>query len=69
MRNLRALRDRWRLASEGDSQVIRIEGDAGIGKSRLVRELVDEVVSHQHGVVQAYQCLLRRQNGSIPSSH
>ena len=58
---LGALRERWRLASEGNAQVVRIEGDAGIGKSRLVRELMNEVASHQHGVIQSYQCTLRRQ--------
>ena len=58
---LGALRERWRLASEGNAQVVRIEGDAGIGKSRLVRELMNEVASHQHGVIQSYQCMLRRQ--------
>ena len=58
---LGALRECWRLASEGNAQVMRIEGDAGIGKSRLVRELMNEVASHQHGVIQSYQCMLRRQ--------
>jgi class 3 adenylate cyclase/tetratricopeptide (TPR) repeat protein/ABC-type transport system involved in cytochrome c biogenesis ATPase subunit len=59
---LRALRDCWHLASEGSPQVIRIEGDAGIGKSRLVRELMDEVASH-HSVIH-YQCMLRRQTAA-----
>jgi class 3 adenylate cyclase/ABC-type transport system involved in cytochrome c biogenesis ATPase subunit len=58
---LGVLRERWRLASEGNAQVMRIEGDAGIGKSRLVRELMNEVASHHHGVIQAYHCMLRRQ--------
>ena len=61
---LGALRERWRLASEGNAQVMRIEGDAGIGKSRLVRELMNEVASHQHGVIQSYQCMLRRQTAA-----
>ena len=43
---------------------MRIEGDAGIGKSRLVRELMNEVASHQHGVIQSYQCMLRRQTAA-----
>ena len=59
---LGALRERWRLASEGNAQVVRIEGDAGIGKSRLVRELMDEVASH-HSVIH-YQCMLRRQTAA-----
>ena len=61
---LGALRERWRLASEGNAQVMRIEGDAGIGKSRLVRELMNEVASHRHGVIQSYQCMLRRQTAA-----
>jgi class 3 adenylate cyclase/tetratricopeptide (TPR) repeat protein len=59
---LRALRNCWHLASERNPQVIRIEGDAGIGKSRLVRELMDEVASH-HSVIY-YQCMLRRQTAA-----
>jgi len=59
---LGALRERWRLASEGNAQVVHIEGDAGIGKSRLVRELMDEVASH-HSVIH-YQCMLRRQTAA-----
>ena len=43
--------------------MIRIEGDAGIGKSRLVR-VMDEVASHHHGVIQSYQCMLRRQTAA-----
>jgi class 3 adenylate cyclase/tetratricopeptide (TPR) repeat protein len=33
------LRDRWERASEGMGQVVLLIGDAGLGKSRLVREL------------------------------
>jgi class 3 adenylate cyclase/tetratricopeptide (TPR) repeat protein len=61
---LGTLRERWRLASEGNAQVVRIEGDAGIGKSRLVRELMNEVASQNHGVIQSYQCMLRRQSAA-----
>jgi class 3 adenylate cyclase/tetratricopeptide (TPR) repeat protein len=33
------LRDRWDMAREGMGQVVLLIGDAGLGKSRLVREL------------------------------
>jgi class 3 adenylate cyclase/tetratricopeptide (TPR) repeat protein len=33
------LRDRWEKAQEGMGQVVLLTGDAGLGKSRLVREL------------------------------
>jgi class 3 adenylate cyclase/tetratricopeptide (TPR) repeat protein len=61
---LRALREHWRVAREGTARVVCVEGDAGIGKSRLVRELVDEVASDHHFVIQSYQCILRRQNAA-----
>jgi class 3 adenylate cyclase/tetratricopeptide (TPR) repeat protein len=41
--------ERWLCASvEGQGQIIEIEGDAGIGKSRLLRELSDRVAGTAH---------------------
>ncbi len=38
-RELELLLDRWALVEEGRGQVVLLAGDAGIGKSRLLREL------------------------------
>lgn len=40
-RELGLLRDRWEMAREGQGQVVLIGGEAGIGKSRLLRSLRD----------------------------
>ncbi|WP_428261685.1 protein kinase domain-containing protein [Haliangium sp.] len=42
-RELYLLTDRWQLAREGMGQVVMLSGEAGIGKSRLVRSFADEV--------------------------
>jgi len=51
------------LAQPGHPQVVCIQGEAGIGKSRLVREFVDEVRDRRFAV-QSYQCTARRQNAA-----
>lgn len=61
---IRDLRRLWSLARGGNAQLVCIEGDAGIGKSRLVRELVDEVRADRRFAVQSYQCTARRQNAA-----
>jgi class 3 adenylate cyclase/predicted ATPase len=40
---LALLHDRWRAASSGEGQVVLLMGEAGIGKSRIVRALQDSL--------------------------
>ena len=45
----------WEQASDREGQAVLLSGEAGIGKSRLVRALLDHVQSRTHAQVQ-YQC-------------
>lgn len=51
---LALLGDRWRLAQDGEGQIVLIRGEPGIGKSRLVREFMERSeIADQAEVVQA----------------
>jgi class 3 adenylate cyclase/tetratricopeptide (TPR) repeat protein len=41
------LQDRWELAQEGQSQVVLLVGEAGLGKSRLVHTLKEHVLGQK----------------------
>lgn len=45
----------WRRAREGDGAIVGLVGEAGIGKSRLVRALRDQLAGEPHLCV-AWQC-------------
>jgi len=54
-RELALLLDRWARAEAGEGQGVLLVGEAGIGKSRLVRALVDAVAEKHHISLQ-YHC-------------
>jgi len=47
-REVKLLLERWELAKEGQGQVVVLSGEAGIGKSRLVRALQDRLVGEPY---------------------
>ncbi len=49
-RELQALEEHWAAAQAGALRLVRIVGDAGIGKSRLVREFRGSLVGRGHEV-------------------
>lgn len=52
---LALLMERWRTAAAGDGQLVYLTGDAGIGKSRIVRALQDALAAEPHVRIN-YQC-------------
>jgi predicted ATPase/class 3 adenylate cyclase len=47
--------ERWRQAKAGEGQAVLLVGEAGIGKSRLVRATLDAVAGEKHAELR-YQC-------------
>jgi class 3 adenylate cyclase len=58
---IQLLLERWRRATEGEGQVMLISGEAGIGKSRVLREL-REGVRDETPVTLQFQCSSYRIN-------
>jgi class 3 adenylate cyclase len=52
---LAMLMQRWRMAAAGEGQLVVLVGDAGIGKSRIVRALQDALATEPHLRI-GYQC-------------
>jgi hypothetical protein len=52
---LALLQERWSLIKDGEAQGVLLVGEAGIGKSRIVRGLLDALGDEPHTRIQ-YQC-------------
>ncbi len=52
---LALLLERWELADQGEGQGVLLIGEAGIGKSRIVRALLDEITALSHTRIR-YNC-------------
>jgi len=63
-KELDVARSHWQQACAGKRQLIHVVGDAGIGKSRLIRVLQDEV-SESGGVVLECRCSPYYQNSAL----
>ena len=58
------LRERWERAKQGEGQVVLLSGEAGIGKSRLVQELKEQV-SAEGATCLAFRCSPYHQNSAF----
>ena len=61
---LELLLRRWRQACAGESRVVLLTGEPGIGKSRIIRELQDRV-AHEPHLRLRYFCSPQRQDSAL----
>jgi predicted ATPase/class 3 adenylate cyclase len=58
------LTERWRRAIEGEGHVVVLSGEPGVGKSRVVLALQEQLAGGRHGVLR-YQCLPYYRNSRL----
>ena len=54
-REIELMLERWALARSGQGQLLIVSGEAGIGKSRITRAVIDEIGRDDH-IHMTYQC-------------